>query len=195
MIKLGKICLIVVTILYPFAVLAGLLYLKTSPRVLALCLVVIVVVSFLAYVGAEKNDGFSRVRFWATAGILTALIILIVVFNSAYLVKLYPVLMNLFLLGSFGFTLIRPPSMIFRFALLARKHLLDDPNLESIQSYCRGVTIIWCAFFIFNASMSTATALWAPDFIWTLYNGLISYILIGILFFGEMAVRAIKSRT
>jgi uncharacterized membrane protein len=33
------------------------------------------------------------------------------------------------------------------------------------------------------------------DFVWTLYNGLISYVLIGLLFFGEMGVRAIKARS
>jgi uncharacterized membrane protein len=192
--RLGRVLLVVATVLYPFAVLAGLLIWKTSPRVLSLCLVVILAVNFLAYSGAGKKDGFARARFWATAGILTALILLIVATNSAGLVKAYPVLMNLFLLGSFGFTLIRPPSMIFRFATLARKSLLDDPRRPSIESYCRTVTVVWCGFFVFNASAAVITALWTSDFLWTLYNGLISYVLIGILFFGEMGVRAIRSR-
>jgi uncharacterized membrane protein len=193
--KLGKVLFVAVTVLYPFLVLAGLLYFKTSPRVLSLCLVAILVVNFLAYSGSGKRGGFDRVRLWAAAGILTALIVLILLTNSAGLVKLYPVLMNLFLLGSFGFTLLRPPSMIFRFAVLAKKSLRDDPRRPSIEAYCRTVTMIWCGFFVFNACLSLFTALWMSDFVWTLYNGLISYILIGLLFFGEMGVRAIKARS
>jgi uncharacterized membrane protein len=193
--KLAKILFVSLTVLYPFLVLAGLLYFKTSPRLLSLCLVVVLVVNFLAYGGAGEKVGFNRVRLWATAGILTALIVVIVVTNSARAMKLYPVLMNLFLLGSFGFTLLRPPSMIFRFALLAKKSLRDDPQRRSVESYCRTVTIVWCGFFFCNACASLVTALWASDFVWTLYNGLISYILIGLLFFGEMGVRALKART
>jgi uncharacterized membrane protein len=193
--KLGKAFFLSITILYPFLVLVGLLVLKTSPRALSLCLVAILVVNFLAYPGAGKKGGFDRVRMWATAGILTALIILIVLTNSSGIVKLYPVVMNLFLLGSFAITLFRPPSMIFRFAVLAKKSLMDDPKRPSIETYCRTVTIVWCAFFIFNACLSLITAIWTSDFVWTLYNGLISYILIGLLFFGEIGIRAIKARS
>src|SRR5208337_2534976 len=61
--RLGRILLVLATVLYPFAVLAGLLIWKTSPRVLSLCLVVILAVNFLAYSGAGKKDGVTRVRF------------------------------------------------------------------------------------------------------------------------------------
>lgn len=193
--KLGRVLFVSVTVLYPFLVLAGLLYFKTSPRVLSLCLVAVLVVNFLAFPSAGERGGFGRIRIWATAGILTALIVLIVVTNSAGLVKLYPVLMNLFLLGSFGFTLFRPPSMIFRFAVIAKKSIRDDPKLPSIESYCRTVTVVWCGFFLFNACVSLVTALWMSNFVWTLYNGLISYVLIGLLFLGEIGVRAIRARS
>jgi uncharacterized membrane protein len=157
--------------------------------------VAILLVNFLAYPGAMKAGGFARIRILATAGILTALIVLIVITNSAGMVKLYPVLMNLFLLGSFGFTLFRPPTMIFRFAMLAKKSLRDDPQRPAIESYCRTVTVIWCALFVFNACAALVTALWMSDFVWTLYNGLISYVLIGLLFFGEMGIRALRTRS
>jgi uncharacterized membrane protein len=44
-------------------------------------------------------------------------------------------------------------------------------------------------FFAFNGSMSAALTLWAPLSWWTLYNGMISYVLLGILFGGEWLVR------
>ena len=193
--KLRNAIVVSVTVLYPILVLGGLLFFKTSPRLLSLCLVAMLVVNFLAYPAALRKGGFDLVRIWATAGILTGLIVLIVITNIAGLVKLYPVLMSLFLLGSFGFTLIRPPSMALRIATLMKKFLRDAPKPTSIESYCRALTVIWCGFFVFNGCVSLATALWASNFLWTLYNGLISYILIGLLFFGEMGLRALRARS
>ncbi len=193
--KPAKALFVSLSVLYPFLVLAGLLYFKASPRLLSLCLAVVLVGSFLAFGGPAERGGFNRVRFWATAGILTALIVALLITGSAGVVKLYPVLINLFLLGSFAFTLFRPPSMIFRFARLAKRSLRDDPKRREVEAYCRTVTVVWCCFFFCNACISLITAIWASDLVWTLYNGLISYILIGLLFFGEMGVRALKART
>jgi uncharacterized membrane protein len=191
--KPARALFISLSVLYPFLVLAGLLYFKASPRLLSLCLVLVLLGAVLAF-GGERG-GFNRVRFWATSGILTALIAALLITGSAGVMKLYPVLMNLFLLGSFAFTLFRPPSMIFRFALLAKRSLRDDPKRREAEAYCRTVTVVWCCFFFCNACIALITAFWASDLVWTLYNGLISYILIGLLFFGEMGVRALKART
>jgi uncharacterized membrane protein len=51
------------------------------------------------------------------------------------------------------------------------------------------VTLIWCAFFVANCAMGIWTALYADWSFWTLYNGLIAYVGIGVLFFGEVLVR------
>ena len=55
--------------------------------------------------------------------------------------------------------------------------------------YTRVVTWVWVGFFAFNGSMSAALTLWAPLSWWTLYNGMISYALMGMLFGGEWVFR------
>lgn len=40
-----------------------------------------------------------------------------------------------------------------------------------------------------NGGIALATALWADDKVWALYNGLVSYVLIGLLMGGEYLVR------
>ncbi len=46
------------------------------------------------------------------------------------------------------------------------------------------------------AAVAAALALWAPLAWWTLYTGLIAYLLMGLLFAGEWLVRQrIRSRT
>jgi uncharacterized membrane protein len=51
------------------------------------------------------------------------------------------------------------------------------------------VTQVWCWFFSVNGAIALATALWASPAIWTLYNGLIAYLVMGLLFAGEYVVR------
>jgi len=57
--------------------------------------------------------------------------------------------------------------------------------------YTRRLTKVWIAFFIANGLVALWTALYATLKTWTLYNGLISYILIAVLFVGEWPVRRI----
>ena len=98
--------------------------------------------------------------------------------------KMYPVFMSTGALIIFAITLIKPPSMIERFARLA------EPDLpESGIIWTHKVTIVWCIFFVFNALIALSTVLFAPMNIWVLYNGFISYVLMGILLLGEFILR------
>lgn len=98
--------------------------------------------------------------------------------------KLYPVLVNAALLMAFGYSLVAPPSMVER---LAR---LREPDLPPAAiAYTRRVTEVWCGFFILNGAAALATALWATEAIWSLYTGVISYVLMGILFGAEFLLR------
>ena len=95
-----------------------------------------------------------------------------------------PVLVNLMLLANFAATLRGPVSMIERFARM------QEPELPpGGEAYCRKVTIVWCWFFVANAAMSAALALWAPVAWWSLYVGGIAYLLIGLMFTVEYVVR------
>jgi uncharacterized membrane protein len=116
--------------------------------------------------------------FVAAAMALTAL------YDRELSVRLYPAFMSATMLAAFGHSLWRGPSMIERFARIV------EPNLpESGVRYTRAVTWVWCGFFLVNGAIAAWTALFADWKLWTLYNGLISYIAIGALFAGEMMVR------
>jgi uncharacterized membrane protein len=51
------------------------------------------------------------------------------------------------------------------------------------------VTQVWCIFFAVNGALALVTALWASAATWSLYNGVIAYLLMGLLFAGEYGVR------
>lgn len=105
--------------------------------------------------------------------------------------KLYPLLVNAVLLAVFLVSLLRPPTVIER---LAR---LSEPSLsEAGVAYTRAVTWLWCGFFSANGTVALVTARWASNEIWALYNGFVSYVLMGGLFLGEWLVRQrVKSRS
>jgi uncharacterized membrane protein len=105
------------------------------------------------------------------------------------LLKLYPLLINITMLISFGTSLFNPPTAVFRIALLRDCSIRNSPHLPAIESYCCKVTKVWYAFFVLNASFSLATLLYSPDWFWALYNGFIAYIFMGIIFAAEWLVR------
>lgn len=173
MTRLAALALALLTIAYPLIVYFSLG--RFEPRWLALLLCALAGLRALA----------SRQPMWMAAAAGTALLALVAfTANHALPIKLYPVLVNAVLCVVFAVSLRYPPSAIER---LAR---LREPDLPPrAVRYTRRVTWVWTGFFIINGSIALATALWASDAVWTLYNGLIAYGLIGVLFAGEWLVR------
>ena len=122
-----------------------------------------------------------RVPLFATVLGLVA----ISLYDLGLAMRFYPVLMSLGIGALFGFTLFYPPSLIERFARIRE----PDLPLEKIH-HCRRVTIVWTVFSLFNASIAGWASLWGSIELWSLWTGLISYIMMGVLFVGEFVVRS-----
>jgi len=163
-----------ITLIYPLAVWLG--QGQIQPRFLAGLLVI----AGLTRVHTLK---ISHVGRWWLGG--TLLLFILAMWSNVLLpLKLYPVLVNAVLLSVFIYSLIFPPSVIERFARI------HEPNLPTRAiGYTRRVTQVWCIFFAANGAIALLTALWASPATWTLYNGLIAYLMIGVLFAGEHVVR------
>jgi len=96
----------------------------------------------------------------------------------------YPVLVNGVLLIVFGASLFSAQTVVERIARLRHEKLPD----EAIP-YLRRVTSAWCVFFIANGGIALYTATASSFETWALYNGLIAYMLIGVMFAGEFLIR------
>lgn len=126
-----------------------------------------------------------------TYGLLfvAAALALVSLYDRELSVRLYPAFVNAAMFVAFAHSLARPPSMIERFARVV------EPALpESGVRYTRNVTWIWTAFFVLNGAIATWTALYATWNAWAVYNGVIAYIAIGLLFAGEMLLRPLFRR-
>jgi len=105
---------------------------------------------------------------------------------DARALRLVPVFINLGLLYAFGRTLRGGPTIIERFARL------QHPSLSAEQiRHCRATTVVWCAFFAANAAVCAVLAWSAPLWIWTLYTGVVAYLLMGLLFAAEWLLRPV----
>jgi len=165
---------VAITVIYPLALWWGQGHFE--PRVLAILLLLVV----LARLHALR---VSRAARWWIGGILV-LLGSAVWANVMLPLKLYPVLVNMALLSVFAYSLVFPPSVVER---LAR---LREPDLPVVAiGYTRHVTQIWCVFFATNGTIALVTALWSSPGIWWFYNGLIAYVLMGILLAGEYCFR------
>ncbi len=165
---------VVLTALYPLVVWFG--QGRVEPRWLAVLLL-------LAALSRLPTLKVSRSARWlACAALLLAGAT--VMGNAMLPLLLYPVLVNAGLLAAFAYSLHAPPSMVERFARMR------EPDLPpAAVAYTRSVTKVWCGFFAVNGAIALGTALWASPAVWSLYTGVIAYVLMGLLFGGEYLVR------
>lgn len=168
--------LAVATITYPFLVYSAIEHLQ--PKHFALLLAALFFARFLL----GRNAKTSQAAFL----LLPVLLLATWVWqqNSELGLRLYPVLINALMLLAFASSLWQKQPLIER---LAR---LSEPDLPPAAiAYTRTVTQIWCVFFCCNGLAALYTALYCDLKVWSLYNGLIAYLLMGLLFLIEFLVR------
>jgi uncharacterized membrane protein len=162
-----------VTLAYPAAVYWGLG--RFEPRWMAFALIGLAVARLAS----------ARAGVWRGAALMTLVLAgCTALANAALPLKLYPVLVNGVMAVLFAWSLAHPPTVIERIARLQRPQL----NAQGV-AYTRKVTQVWLAFFVGNGAAAAGTALWSSDAAWALYNGLLAYGLMGLLFAGEWLVR------
>ena len=169
--------LVAAGVAYPFLVYAGLPYLPG--RVLVLAGLATVLARLLLVRRVPVLAAWTA-PLAAGLGCLAALAVL----DPPWSALAYPVVMNLAACGAFAVTLLHPPSLVER---IARLH---EPALPPRGvRYTRRVTQVWAGFLAGNAAVAAGLAIWGTLAQWTLWNGLLSYLLMGALFAGEWLVR------
>jgi uncharacterized membrane protein len=163
------------SLVYPFVVYLGLQL--VSPRTLAAILAVLVV---------ARSARRLRQASWrllepiaGAAALVLAVVTLAALFDDGRVFTLVPVAVNLGLFVAFARSLVR-----------LRHRTLPAGG----EAYCRRVTALWSVFFVLNAAIAGWLALRASLAAWTLYTGLVSYVVIGVLLGLEQVYRAWRYR-
>lgn len=165
--------ILLVTISYPFLVWLSLDYFQ--PRSIALIMTGLFLLRSLT-----RSSKIHPLLAPACVVFLLAVALL----NQTNWLLAYPVFVSLLFFAVFSYSLIYPPTIVER---LAR---LEDPDLPPKGvAYTYKVTQVWSAFFLTNALLSLATVWYGDPWLWSLYNGCVFYVLMGLLMVAEMAVR------
>ncbi len=177
---MARALIVLLLLAYPFGVYVGLE--RLGPAVLGAVLALLFLVR-LWLVGTRGS------RLGLAAALAAAFVATLALTRNDTLLKFYPVLLNAGLFALFAASLARPPTVIERGLRLAGQ---DVP--PEAPPYLWWVTLVWCGFFIVNGAIAAWTALAAPLSWWTLYNGLVSYGLMAVLFGAEWLARGVYRR-
>lgn len=178
--KLGTVVIGSSMLFYPLLVHFGVR--AFSPRTAAGLLLVVLCPALVARLWSADK---SLLRSLALLpAVVITLLLGAVVMDSLGFVLLLPAAVNLTFLASFAITLYRGPPMVERFARII------DPDLTAEeQRWCRLWTWLWSSFFAVNAGVALILSqVGALDW-WTAYNGVVSYMVVGILFTVEYIAR------
>lgn len=115
--------------------------------------------------------------------LITLCVIFIFYIKRFIVLKFYPPICNLFIFSIFFFSLFAKETVVQKIAKIQEGVLS-----ESALIYTRRVTYVWAIFTFLNFLISIWT-IFQTDKIWMLYNGLVSYLLVGIVFGIEYLIR------
>ena len=92
--------------------------------------------------------------------------------------------MNATLLSVFAVSLLSSQTIVEKIARIKDKNFSDKEI-----PYVRKVTLAWAIFFILNGTIALVTVFIPDKSYWSIYNGAISYALMGVMFLGELLIR------
>ena len=124
----------------------------------------------------------SRFKF-AIPIFIMLLVILIFHYTNWIVAKYYPVIVNFVLFCIFFGSTFSEETVIKKMAKLM------EPNIKpKALEYTRRLTYLWSIFMLANFFISLATVFMSEK-VWAIYNGFLSYMLVGGFFIIEYMVR------
>lgn len=171
-------------IAYPFVVYAA--YQRLGTRGVGFALLLLYAAGAALRARGRAADLRELLRQYLPLALLIALGIAT---DARPVLLLLPMAVSLYLLWTFASSLRSGPPMIERFARLVEGDLPDFT-----LTYCRRLTVVWCAFLGGNSLVVAALAFAAPLDWWAAYTGLVFYLLMGALLAGEFVVRKLWFR-
>jgi uncharacterized membrane protein len=170
-------------ILYPVLVFSALVIFKLSIRYLSVFIIALAVAYFLVH--RHNYRGKHTIVVFISPAILCCIGIICLITKSSLTLKIYPALADLIYFVIMGTSILIPPPLVFYFLNMFDKKIKDHIEPRFFERYCRNAAIIWCVFFVFDGIVSIVTVFLGSDIVWGIYNGGITYVLMGMIFLGE----------
>jgi len=166
----------IATAVYPFVVYTGLN--EYGPTVLSLILFI------LLFARVVLRGDFNKPEQWLQLILVGSLCLVAAWLKSELLLRYYPVLMSVGFAVFFAISLRTERSLVERFASIFKSDIEPHQRI-----YMRGLTKLWAGLLLINAVISAYSACCVSLKIWTLYNGVIIYVVFGLFSFSEVIFR------
>ena len=114
---------------------------------------------------------------------ITLCVVFLFYVKRIVVLKFYPPICNFTIFIIFFSSLFTKETIIQKFA-----RMCGDKLEKPTRDYTRNITYVWCVFLFLNFLVSVWT-MFLSDNVWMIYNGCISYILVGLVFGIEYTVR------
>lgn len=167
--KIVKILLIFSALIYPFAIFFLDKYLNE------ILLFMVILWAIRARISTQKEEKILSV--------FCVMFFCLNIISGGNFSYFYPVLVNLIFLAVFYLSLKKEP-------IITKIAKLRDPNLPQIAYfYTKDLTKFWCGFFAVNGLICVVLSILENKIYWVFYTGIVSYILVGLFFLGEIILR------
>lgn len=166
----------IILLAYPVLVYVGIQYL--SPAMFSIILVALTLLRLFAI-----KDRFDAAQIFLLLLVIPFSLALLIT-NSIYLLKLYPAVISFGVAILFAASLKQEESLIEKMARLSGKTITPRA-----KRYTHRLTFIWSVLLMINVLVVLYFAFFAPFAWWTLYCGLISYLIFGGIFAIELLYR------
>jgi uncharacterized membrane protein len=173
--NLVRVLFVVAIAAYPFIVFAGIKHLP--PSFFGLVLLVLLALRHGALLPDERPVLVPVLLVFAAYAITATIL------QSRMLLLYYPALVNFCLCAVFLNSLRQGDPLLLRIIKARGWHISKHG-----PKYLYRLTAVWAGFFLANGLISYWTSTLSIE-IWTLYNGFLSYFLVGILLGGEWVFR------
>ena len=168
-----RVFLIAVLITYPVFVFLALMVFHLPISIVSLGMLVIAV----AYFGFFGSDGKKN---W-NAIILGVIAVIVLITQSEMVLKFYPIAITLVFLVTFAVPLIKGKPIITRFAMMMDPAIETHPGRGILERCCLGLNIAWCVHLVISLGINIAISFGSTLEVWTIYNAVISYLVMGLL--------------
>lgn len=181
-----KVFLIALVITYPVFVFLALMVFHLPISIVSLGMMVIAI----AYFGFFGSDGKKN---W-NAIILGVIAVIVLITQSELVLKFYPIAITLVFLTMFTVPLIKGHPIITRFAIMMDPAIETHPGRGILERCCLGLNIAWVVHLVISLAINIAISFGSTLEVWTIYNAVISYLVMGILIALQFVVIILANR-
>jgi len=177
----------VIAIIYPLLVFCALVIFKLPIRYLSIGLIIFAIA--YSIVNGKHYKGKHTAALFICPVILCAIgAISLFLDENPVVIKLYPALADLAYLTIMITSFFFPPPLAYYFIDIFDKSIKTKIPEKMFGSYCYKASFAWCVYFVIDGIVAVITAFYSSNFVWAVYNGGVTYCIMGLIFAGEFVI-------